>query len=350
MNEKNPYQWQVCVICMTFNQSNYITDAMKGFTMQQTDFPYVCCIVDDCSTDGEQEVIKQYLQDNFDLKDKSVVRNEETDDYFLTFAQHKVNKNCYFAVLYLKYNHYRKKSKLPYYEEWQNSAKYIAMCEGDDFWIADDKLQRQVDFLDSHLDFSLCFHNVNVLSEDETKLGTKLYSHLLEKEYDGNEIIRHWTVPTCSVVYRSDILRYRPSDKDFCVGDNVLFLTAASRGRCYCFNRKMGVYRRSLNGWIANKFGNVESHYIYVESHYKMIKHMKALLHYFPQYKSGIKSDIASRLVKITILQLKESNLSFVRTLFSGLWHYHYYYLYYVIRRFKNSPHYLFISFRNIFK
>ena len=101
----------VCVRCITFNQSSYIEDALNGFTMQKTNFPYVCTIIDDASTDGEQEVIKKYLQDNFDLEDKSVVRNEDTDDYVLNFAQHKTNRNCYFAVLYLKYNHTPKSYK-----------------------------------------------------------------------------------------------------------------------------------------------------------------------------------------------------------------------------------------------
>ena len=88
----------VCVECATYNHAPYILDAMNGFCMQQTTFPFVCIILDDASTDGEQEVIKNYLQENFDLQDKNVTRNEETDDYILTFAQHKSNRNCFFAM------------------------------------------------------------------------------------------------------------------------------------------------------------------------------------------------------------------------------------------------------------
>lgn len=62
----------VCVRCMTYNQSKYIEDAMNGFTIQQTDFPFVCCIVDDASTNGEQLVIKNYLKKYFDFTDTSV--------------------------------------------------------------------------------------------------------------------------------------------------------------------------------------------------------------------------------------------------------------------------------------
>ena len=103
MNEQEKYDWMVYVSCMTFNHAPYIVDAMNGFTMQNTDFPFVCAIVDDASTDGEQEVIKNYLNEHFDLEDKVVARHEETDDYVLTFARHKTNLNCYFAVSGLQY-------------------------------------------------------------------------------------------------------------------------------------------------------------------------------------------------------------------------------------------------------
>ena len=63
--EQEGYKWKVCVRCYTFNHAPYIEDAMNGFTMQKTDFPFVCCIVDDASTDGTQEVIKKYIVENF---------------------------------------------------------------------------------------------------------------------------------------------------------------------------------------------------------------------------------------------------------------------------------------------
>ena len=153
------HKYMVRVSCMTYNHAPYIEDAMNGFCMQETTFPFVCTIVDDASTDGEQEVIKKYLDEHFDLNDDLVVRNEETDDYCLTFAQHKTNKNCYFAVLYLKYNHYStKKPKKPYIKEWCET-KYIAICEGDDYWIVPNKLQMQVEFMEGNTDYGLCHTN-----------------------------------------------------------------------------------------------------------------------------------------------------------------------------------------------
>lgn len=129
-------KFKVTVSCMTYNQSKYITDAMNGFTMQQTSFPFVCTIVDDASTDGEQEVIRKYVENNFDFSEGSVAYHKETDYAHITYAQHKTNNNCYFAVLYLKENHYSKnKDKDCYLTEWREGIEYFALCEGDDFWI-----------------------------------------------------------------------------------------------------------------------------------------------------------------------------------------------------------------------
>ena len=104
MNENPTYK--VCVWCNTYNQASYIKDNMDGFCMQQTNFPFICLIMDDASKDGEQEVIRQYLSDHF-----TVGSRKETDDYHLTLARHKDNKNCYFAVFLLKYNHYSIKKR-----------------------------------------------------------------------------------------------------------------------------------------------------------------------------------------------------------------------------------------------
>lgn len=86
---------KVVVRCFTFNQSKYIKETMNGFTMQQTEFPFVCCIVDDSSTDGEQEVIKDYLKDNFNLSDTAVAYQKDTDYAHVLYAQHKMNQNCF---------------------------------------------------------------------------------------------------------------------------------------------------------------------------------------------------------------------------------------------------------------
>ena len=124
-------KYKVAAKCYTYNQAQYITDTLNGFVMQETDFPFVCCIIDDASSDGEQEVIRKYVAENFDLSEQDIAYEKETDDAYITYARHKSNKNCFFAVLYLKRNLYReRRRKLGLISEWMDNAEYIALCEG----------------------------------------------------------------------------------------------------------------------------------------------------------------------------------------------------------------------------
>lgn len=155
-------KYKVYVWCNTYNQASYIKDTMDGFCMQQTNFPFVCMIMDDASTDGEPEVIKQYLHDYFETK-----WTKETDDYHLTLARHKENKNCYFAVYLLKYNHYSiKKLRLRYYKELADDIDYVALCEGDDYWTDKHKLQKQADALDANPQATLAYTNFQTIDAE----------------------------------------------------------------------------------------------------------------------------------------------------------------------------------------
>ena len=78
----------------------------------------------------------------------------------MIFAQHKINKNCFFAVYFLNYNHYSiKKSRDKYVAKYIDGVKYMAICEGDDYWIDPLKMQKQVDFMESNQNYSMWFHN-----------------------------------------------------------------------------------------------------------------------------------------------------------------------------------------------
>lgn len=264
-------EYMVCVNCMTFNHANYIEDAMNGFCMQQTNFPFVCVIVDDASTDGEPAVIQKYLDNNFDLQNKSVVRNEETDDYVLTFAQHKRNKNCYFAVLWLKYNHYKKKDKKPYYAEWQDNAKYIAICEGDDYWIDENKLQKQVLFLENNPDCSMCFHR----AEKKYLIDANCYlrcDEIDDRDYSPNELFLNWIVPTASILERKEAMEVKSVGSNRILnGDIVNILDCAKIGRIHGMSEVMSVYRIQGSGLTYDK-KFIEFRAIRYPDHFRFIK------------------------------------------------------------------------------
>lgn len=239
-------KFKVSVICMTYNQSKYITDALNGFTMQQTSFPFVCTIVDDASTDGEQEVIRKYVEENFDFSEGSVAFHKETDYAHITYAQHKTNKNCYFAVLYLKENHYsQRKPKMQYLEEWCGMCEYEALCEGDDYWIVPDKLEKQVEFMDNNEEYGLCVSRAFYLKELSKKKGLVGSG---EKEIDFMYVLVHGGIgtATCSSLYRCNLIKGFSDftrNQKWLMGDLPLWLYLLRSSKIMIFEEPMVTYR-----------------------------------------------------------------------------------------------------------
>ena len=240
-------EFKVCCRCFTFNQSKYITDTMNGFTMQQTSFPFVCTIVDDASTDGEQEVIRKYVEDNFDLSEGSVAYNKETDYAYVTYAQHKTNKNCYFVVLYLKHNHYsQRKPKMGYLSEWRDICEYEALCEGDDYWVDKEKLQTQVDVMDNNPKCAMCYSSVTYYYQKLKSFSSKTFGG---KSESFKDLINDNTVPTPTVLLRLNCLGeynkdINPQNKKWLMGDYPMWLFFANKYQVRYLRKKVfAVYR-----------------------------------------------------------------------------------------------------------
>ncbi len=241
--------FQVFIKCFTFNHVNYIEDAMRGFVMQKTDFPYIAAIVDDASTDGEPDVIKRFLENEFDMT--TSVRNE-TEDYVRVAAKHTTNVNCTFVVILLKYNHRSiKKAKFPYLKEWMNDAKYIALCEGDDYWTDPLKLQKQVDFLEEHEEFDMCCTRFQHYFQNEGRIGNfDLYNTIVPYDVEGFELKReHYLIDAlpqpCTVMYRNGSmedntivakLKYRY--------DIPMYWFFMQKHRVWLMNKKTAMYRK----------------------------------------------------------------------------------------------------------
>jgi glycosyltransferase involved in cell wall biosynthesis len=249
-------QFPVYVSCPTYNQAAYIKDTLDGFCMQETSFPFICGIIDDASTDGEQAIIQRYLDENFDIEKN--IKNDETEDYVRRLARHKINKNCFFIVVFLKYNHYQiKKSKVPYVAEWRNNAKYMAICEGDDYWIDPSKLQKQYDFLENNTDCSLCFHaDVQLYpngNRKETRPSTiKTFYSTTDAILGGGGFMA-----TNSMFYRNSFFLDEETPlfiKNCPVGDLPNMLYLASKGKIGYINETLSVYRVTASGsWTSGQ-------------------------------------------------------------------------------------------------
>ena len=293
-------KYLVRVRCDTYNHAAYIKDALDGFCMQTTNFPFICTIFDDASTDGEPEIIRSYLQEHFELEDNVVGRREDTDDYTLIFARHKKNKNCYFAVYFLKYNHYSiKKQKLQYSQKFNECAKYVALCEGDDYWIDPYKLQKQFDALETHPTCSICLIKVNKVSRDGEPLGMTfpMANHIKPgivqaedfflEEYSNN----NWCFQTSSYFFRSELLFKEDTERNvffshFHVGDLPTLLWALFHGDGFYIDEIESCYRLFAGGfttyrlfnmdWAINNLDKWLSAYSYIDKYtnYKYHKHI----------------------------------------------------------------------------
>lgn len=223
----------VVISCITYNHEKYLRDALEGFLMQRTEFPFVAIVHDDASTDGTSAVLREYAERYPDL----------------------------ILPIYEQENQYSKKDgslgRIIRAARAATGAKYVALCEGDDYWTAPDKLQRQVAFLDSHPDYSLCFHNATVHYEDN-RAPDHLFTQLESREYSEKEITDGWITATATFVFRTALyqspyyLKYTQSTK-FIVGDYPLMMTLLREGKVYGIGDALSVYRISPTGWTQRQ-------------------------------------------------------------------------------------------------
>lgn len=244
------HEYKVLVRCFTYNQSKYIKDALDGFAMQQTNFPYVCLVMDDASTDGEQEVIISWMRGNCDM-DKAAVIDIPTSE--VVIVPLKSSSYCTFAFYLLKRNLYGTDDKKKHMYPWREKCIYEALCEGDDYWIDPLKLQKQVEFLENNPDYSMCFHNA-IVHWDNREFQDVPFARIENRDYTGEEIYENWVVPTASVVFRvsvyDDVFRKRASSPDIIFGDIILFLSLVEIGKIRGFSDIMSVYRRHEGGAV----------------------------------------------------------------------------------------------------
>ena len=251
MNIKDIYL--LCVRCMTYNHSEYIKDALDGFCMQRTSFPFYAVVFDDASTDGEQEVIKSYMEHYFELSEDSGCKQWETEEAVFVFARHKENENCHFLVVYLKKNLYKTTRKDDLIKEWC-VAKYIALCEGDDYWTDPLKLQKQVDFLENNAEYAACFHRCSIFYESENRMTDKdQFDGIIQKGQNGLDLAGGVGVlpQLLTMVYRKEVLErsewyYKLNVRS--QYDQTMIFAIGELGRIWVLNDNMGVYRRHKGG------------------------------------------------------------------------------------------------------
>lgn len=252
--------FSVYIICRTYNQSRFIQDALDGFASQRTDFPFLAAIIDDASTEGEQDVIDSYITRNFGQGDDAYMERWETEDARWIYARHNENVNAYFLAILLKQNLFRNPKKNELIADWAK-AKYFALCEGDDYWTDPLKLQKQVDFLEKNTDYALCFTNCQVSDGKRATIG----NHYIWDTYTTKEMLLHNSlgvkkrkdliVPpghTSTVLYRRTGIP-RPAWLSKCfIGDEPFFIYLSTFGKAKFINDVTSTYRQGVGVSSAN--------------------------------------------------------------------------------------------------
>lgn len=216
MSEQQP---KVSVLMITYNHEHYIAQAIESVLMQQTDFSFEIVIGEDCSTDRTREIVLDF-QRRFPDKIRTLLPDANLgmhENFFQTL------RAC--------------------------QGQYIALLEGDDYWTSSQKLQVQVDFLDNHADYVLCFHQVLVISEQDEFVPFINPSNLRYQILQIQDMISSNPIITCSVVFKNNIIKEFPRRLlSLKMVDWPLFLLLANYGKFRFIETQMATYRLHETG------------------------------------------------------------------------------------------------------
>ena len=229
-NDKS--QILVSIVCITYNHESYLRRALDGFLMQKTSFAYEIVLAEDCSTDGTRKICEEYA-----------AKYPEIIHYI--YRDHNVgyNENEYEAMCAAR-------------------GKYIAYCEGDDYWTIPDKLQKQVDFLESHPDYSICWHrcehhNVETGEDKQDACGVILPKDAEGVDIDMDTYFAGWYTQPLTMVFRKDALDLRlyHSYKYFRDMQQMYYILKNGKGYLFAFD---GGIRNVHSGGIASTISRKE--------------------------------------------------------------------------------------------
>lgn len=249
---------KVSIVCISYNQEKYITQALDGFVSQKANFDFEAIIADDCSTDSTPEIINEYAKKYPNII-KPVLRKKNVG----------VQANLIDALN-------------------RATGDYIALCEGDDFWTDPKKLQLQVNFLEKHPDYSLCFHLVKVYFQKGEEAESVFPTSVETMKFTIEELLKNNYIQTNSVMYRKQ--SYISIPNNILPVDWYLHLYHAQFGKIGFINRVMSVYRRHSGSiWWGTRAPNLSFWEKYAQSRINFYDEIKML---FADRSENIQSKI----------------------------------------------------------
>ena len=218
----------VSICCITYNHGPYIRDCLDGFMMQKTDFPFEVLIHDDASTDNTADIIREYEAKYPDII-KPICQTEN---------QH--SKGVRISIVY---NYSRAQ------------GKYIALCEGDDYWTDPGKLQMQISYMESHPQCTICTHRVENIWADRRPMHSFVPARILEtRQFHVKDVLSKPLnyFQTSSYVFRRELLSKELPDyfTKACYGDIATLIYMTDCGYGYYMHRQMSCWRHQVKSSI----------------------------------------------------------------------------------------------------
>ena len=248
----------VSIHCTTYNHEKYIADAIDSFLDQQTNFKYEILIHDDASTDKTADIIRAY-----EKKYPNLIKPIYQTENQYSKAGISVDKINIDRAL----------------------GKYIAICEGDDYWIDKYKLQKQIDYMESHPECSLCVHAGYVVSAANKKKQSVNRPNKGDKSFTVEEVIEGGgeLFLTNSMLFQKEFGHIRPSFlQNAPVGDYPLAINLSLEGKVHYIDEYMSAYRvGNSESWTGKIISNTEK----IASHFQEISIMLDELNEYTNYQ-----------------------------------------------------------------
>ena len=219
----------VSINCTTYNHEMYIADAIESFLMQQTNFDYEILIGEDCSTDNTKEIVE-------------ALAKKHPDKIRIITSSGNVGA---------------RKNSMRLLEN--SEGKYIAECEGDDYWTDPYKLQKQMDYMVSHPNCSMSFHASEIIKAPNHATGmiVKPYNQSRKSTVEDIIIGGGGFFATGSMVYLKKVMENPPQFYvDAPVGDYPMQMILASQGYAYYIDENMAAYRSGVKGSWTDRMTN----------------------------------------------------------------------------------------------
>lgn len=270
----------VSVLCMTYNHEKYIRRCLEGFVSQKTNFNYEILINDDASTDGTRKIIEE-----FEAKYPNLIK-----PVYQKKNVYSQNIEIFDEILYPK-----------------SSGKYIAICEGDDYWCDNNKLQLQYDFMEAHPECSACFHNT-ICHDLLGKSKDTTYNYWKEIHFlSPDEVFNEGLVHTTSHFVRRECFLKEKETYKFSFGDYVRKTNYFRYGQLAVLPQVMSVYNSNNVTGLTYDVYNRQSEEEWENAIRKIIEY----LNYFNKITNNKYDKFIKE--KIQIIDFSILNMSLVR-------------------------------------